>query len=65
METYRTLMKESTEQNFDIVFKRGAVLAEVNSPDSGASNGLRFTADSHRQYGVSDCKKRFRGLTPS
>jgi hypothetical protein len=42
METYRTLMKGSTEKTIDLVFKHGAVLAEVGLPFHILHSALYF-----------------------
>ena len=65
METYRTLMKGSTEQTLDLVFKHGAKLAEGSLPLSTASNTLYFTDESYCQHGVWHRERRFRGMVSS
>jgi hypothetical protein len=61
METYRTLMKDSTEQTIDLVFKHGEKLAEGSLLISAASDNLYFTGESYYQHGVWHREGRFLG----
>jgi hypothetical protein len=52
MKKYHVLVKDSTEHTIDMVFKSGAVLAEVGSSPPFSFNDLQFLDESDREGGI-------------
>jgi hypothetical protein len=52
MKTFRVLMKDSTERAIDMVFKSGAVLAEVGPSLQISFDDLHYLDESDREGGL-------------